>query len=342
MSTLLTTLLLLSSTSAKVLPRNALSAFSGTFTLGIPPQGSPFTTTVPACSASGGLAFPSFVVVGVPTGTFSAGTRVVRVPPQAAPTSTVYVDAASNETETIIIKPLPGECGEFEPPSPTSDPESEQPEPSSDVCPKDGCTGAVIKSAETLIETINKVTQLSQNLQAAAKRIGEVLTSPFPSGVPAPQQQQQQQGDVMAPQGAILDISVGLGRITSTLTIAAPRFVFLPPFPPSCSSDTIIIAFIEFVEVHQALLNILIGHSGLLERGPVRRGADEAYGALEERESAGFVGKPIAAALRALEGVVDTLALALVRLVPSNSECTKAKTEELAESIREAQTSYEG
>ena len=94
------------------------------------------------------------------------------------------------------------------------------------------------------------------------------------------------------------------------------------------------------MRVHQELLSILIGRSGLLERGPVRR--DGSGREVVGRAAQGFVGKPVAAALRKLEGVVDAFAVAVVNLVPSRGECSEGKREELKKSIGKARTSYEG
>jgi len=63
-----------------------------------------------------------------------------------------------------------------------------------------------------------------------------------------------------------------------------------PQYPPGPDSDSIFEAFREFVRVHQALLNILIGKAGILQHVP-------------------FVGAPVAAVLRQLESVVDVCIL---------------------------------
>ncbi|KAF1964367.1 hypothetical protein BU23DRAFT_362879, partial [Bimuria novae-zelandiae CBS 107.79] len=127
----------------------------------------------------------------------------------------------------------------------------------------------------------------------------------------------------------ILAVSIGLGRITLSVTTAFPTFLSFPPFEAGCNSDTVVLAWLEFVRVHQELLSILIGRASLLERGPARA-------------SQGFVGRPIAVALRKVEGVVDTLAVKVGDLVPTRGECSKAKSGELKKKILEAQGAYEG
>lgn len=60
----------------------------------------------------------------------------------------------------------------------------------------------------------------------------------------------------------------------------------MEPVPAGEPADAIFDAFREFVRVHQALLNILIGKSGLVTSLP-------------------FVGPPVAAVLRQIESIVD-------------------------------------
>jgi hypothetical protein len=59
-----------------------------------------------------------------------------------------------------------------------------------------------------------------------------------------------------------------------------------PAVTTAADATAIADAFREFVKVHQALLNILIGKSGLVTTVP-------------------FVGPPVAAVLRQIEAVVD-------------------------------------
>ncbi|KAF2439021.1 hypothetical protein P171DRAFT_129647 [Karstenula rhodostoma CBS 690.94] len=323
-----------------IFPSASLSppGFSGTISVGIPSQALYLTTTVSACTQADGEVIDSIVVVGVPTGTFSPGiTKTIVVPPQAEPTTVTFYDyLPSNATEVIIIEPLPGNCGPIITPTsaftPTGTETSPEPSNPAAVCPTKGCSGAVTRAADTVINAINEVTLLSFRLQSAARKIGAGF---FP------------RDDVSANAelfgGPITDVALGLTRIVETVQTALPTFITFPPFPPSCSSDTIVLAWLEFVRVHQELLAILIGRSGLLETGPIRRSpVSLADGMLVGRGEQGFVGRPIAVALRALEGVVDTLAVGIVTLVPGKSECSRAKSDELKARIRKAQTSYEG
>jgi hypothetical protein len=318
-------------------PNLSSQGFFGTVTIGIPSQANPTTTTVSACTQADGEVIDSIVVVGVPTGTFSPGiTRTIVVPPQADPTTVTYYDTyPSNDTEVVIIEPLPGDCGPFitptgAAPNPSGTDTSTAPSNTAAACPTKGCSGAVLRTADTIINAINQVTQLSFALQAAAKNIGK----PF-----APRNDATADAQLFG--SPIADVALGLSRITLTVQTALPSFITFPPFPPSCSADTIVLAWLEFARVHQELLAILIGRSGLLETGPFRRDAP-AEGVLGERGAQGFIGRPVAVALRGIEGVVDTLAVGIVDLVPGKSACSQARSAELKASIKRAQTSYEG
>ncbi|KAF2004339.1 hypothetical protein P154DRAFT_409483, partial [Amniculicola lignicola CBS 123094] len=179
-----------------------------------------------------------------------------------------------------------------------------------------------------VISLINKVTLISQNLQAAAKLIG------------GPGSVKRDTEAALAPADVLVK---GLRDITFTLSISFPRISVLSPLPPGCDSDTVVIALIQFVRVHQALLNILIGRAGLLETGPIRR--DNAMNIdLFERGNAmeaGPIGGLVAGALRGVEGVVDTLAFTLIKLIPTRSQCAKEQKDAIDRSLTEAIIAYE-
>lgn len=294
----------------------------------------------------------SLVVVGSPVGTFSPGiTKTIPVVPQAEPTTvTIYDEPPSNATEVIVIQPLPGVCGTFITPTTATSESTATSTAIARACPDKGCSEAVSRAAETIIDAINSVTQLSQQLQDAARRIGSSAgLSRLPSTMTTslstrptlfPVGDELDADTSFLPTTPITEVSIGLGRIVVTINIAFPTFSSFPVFPPGCDSETIVLAWLEFVRVHQELLSILIGRSGLLERGPIRR--DASSHEMVGRAAQGFVGKPVAAALRKLEGVVDTFAVAVVDLVPSRSDCSDAKRQELKKSIVKARTSYEG
>jgi hypothetical protein len=102
------------------------------------------------------------------------------------------------------------------------------------------------------------------------------------------------------------------------------------------------------VRVHQALLNTLIGKYGLLESSPIKR---ETIGEVvrlkrtpktdvKGAESA-RIGSLVAQALRGIEAAVDTFALALIRLIPSRSECAKEQKDAIDATIKESIETYE-
>jgi hypothetical protein len=318
--------LLVSTVTANVLPRSITS--TSTLVIPLPTQAEPFTTTVAGCAETVG----PFVIIGEPTSTveFYPGTITVYLPPQAEPTTTTIIDTVANETRVVIATTLPGECAEYpfpEPPSPTG---PESPTPTPEVCPAKGCSGQLVAGATLVINAINKVSLISQNLQAPAKLIGVKET------------QGDHEVQATFAQGPIQDVARGLNSVAVTLTAAAPRIIFLPPFPPGCDTDTVVISYIEFVRIHQALLNILIGQAGLLENGPVKR--DDAWaGAVQvyERDENAFVGRAIAVSLRAIERIVDTIAFKLISLVPTRGECAKQENAKLSASLKESITSYD-
>jgi hypothetical protein len=153
--------------------------------------------------------------------------------------------------------------------------------------------------------------------------------------------------DTASAQAPFDEVSIGLTGIAGTLSVTLPRFAFIPPFAQGCDTDAIVIALIQFVRVHQALLNIIIGRRGLLENSPVKREAIEV-GVMHmyKREpdngnQAAIIGPALAKGLRAVEGVVDQLAFAILRVVPTRSECAKQQKEEIDGSLKEAIFQYE-
>lgn len=75
--------------------------------------------------------------------------------------------------------------------------------------------------------------------------------------------------------------------------------------------------------VHQELLNILIGKAGIFNTVP-------------------FVGQPIAAVLRAVEAVVDTIALSLIDMMQSRTMEMRDSADSLGSTISTAIDSYSG
>ncbi|KAK7534203.1 uncharacterized protein J3D65DRAFT_632745 [Phyllosticta citribraziliensis] len=309
-----------------------------TLTVPVPTEGSAFTSTVPAC----GETVSAFVVVAVPNGDFVPGTQTIFLPPQAEPTTSTFINLSLNATQVVVATPLGGTCEPFALPSGTSTgPDTS----ATSACPLKGCAAGVNKAGQSVIEAINKVTLLSENLQPAAKQLFADSTSA--NG------RRSEPGflDTRAPLTPLTDLLRGLREVISTLTPAVPRITVLPPFPPGCDTDAIVVALTSFVRVHQALLNIIIGRSGLLESSPFAEAAyaaevtaflsaDGGSASLEARQF-NTVGSTIAAVLRGVEGIVDQLAFALIDLIPARSECAKGQKSAIDGTLDEAIDAYE-
>ncbi|EDU47400.1 hypothetical protein PTRG_04493 [Pyrenophora tritici-repentis Pt-1C-BFP] len=91
---------------------------------------------------------------------------------------------------------------------------------------------------------------------------------------------------ILIGQGPFPKLIFGFADIVTTATAAISQMQGMPKEPAGPATDA-------FVRVHQALLNILIGKAGLFQAVP-------------------FIGQPIAAVLRQIEGVVDTIAFMLI------------------------------
>ncbi|KAI1851272.1 hypothetical protein JX266_003347 [Neoarthrinium moseri] len=305
---------------------------AGTLTIPIPSQGTAFTSTVPGC----GTVEP-FVVVGIPNGTFFPGTQTFFIPPQASPTSSTFINTQLNATEVIILATLPGSCEPYLPPSTsTSGAPSSTGGPDPGICDLQGCSKIVNDVAQEIIDALNQVTVLSQQLQDAAKSIGLKRSSEIQSR-------------------ALTDLLDGLRRVPLLLTSVLPVIQFASPIPEGCDSDTIVVALIDFVRVHQALLEILIGRSSLLSSGSFGFGG---FNALPGQEAtvpqvrAVQPGKPaverfpnplgiaVAAVLRSIESVVDNIAFGLIGLIPTRDACLKQQKFSIDKTLDDAIGAY--
>ncbi|KAK0642588.1 hypothetical protein DIS24_g8921 [Lasiodiplodia hormozganensis] len=341
----------------------ALAPSFDTITIPIPSQGEDFTSTVTPCGTVNG-----FAVVGVPNGTLVAGTTTIFLPPQASASSATFIDKELSATQVIELVPLQGSCAPFELPAntgaftdidqltaistgfPTATAAAD--------CPLGTIASTVNTAAQGVIDTINKVTLLSQNLQAPAKQIGSTFGSAQ----------------------AVLKLVNGLSSVVTELTTGIPKITALSPFekrqddnngvsPVDDATDAIVIALISFVRVHQALLNIVIGRRGLLpsisfadadaaQLDTIAQDASananqllvamgyqqDASGAViaeHERRAGLGVAKAIAGALRSVEVVVDSLAFALIDLIPRRKECAKQQKLSIDGTLNEAIEAYD-
>ncbi|RMX76487.1 hypothetical protein D0869_10677 [Hortaea werneckii] len=155
-------------------------------------------------------------------------------------------------------------------------------------------------SADQMVDNIKKITQLSQDLQPKAQAIDVNSNLALPgTGVFQPVIDGFQQ-IIRVAQDDIDSMS------DSTQYTAANA-------QPVCD------AFSDFVVVHQELLRILIGKSGLLES---------------------FYLGPVAAVLRSLEDVVDTLAFGVIDSVPSCQAKATQQKRDLDDTLSKATCVY--
>ncbi|TDZ74535.1 hypothetical protein CTRI78_v000684 [Colletotrichum trifolii] len=157
-----------------------------------------------------------------------------------------------------------------------------------------------------IVDNIRMVTTKSQALQAPAQSI-TIINGPL----------------IVIGQGPFPQIVVGFTDIVSTVTTSLAQMQGTPPVPAGADADAIFDAFREFVRVHQALLNILIGKAGLFNTVP-------------------FVGQPVAAVLRQVEAVVDSIAFSLIDLVQSRATDLTSQANSLGGSLQNAIDSYDG
>ncbi|KAF3042102.1 hypothetical protein E8E12_002691 [Didymella heteroderae] len=157
-----------------------------------------------------------------------------------------------------------------------------------------------------VVSNINMITQKSQALQAPAQSI-TIINGPL----------------IIIGQGPFPQIITGFVDIVSTASTAIAQMQGMEPVPAGQPSDQIFDAFREFVRVHQALLNILIGKAGLFNTVP-------------------FIGQPVAAVLRQIENVVDTIAFSLIDAVQSRASDLQAQAQSLSGSLDVCIQKYEG
>ncbi|KAJ4347687.1 hypothetical protein N0V95_005185 [Ascochyta clinopodiicola] len=160
-----------------------------------------------------------------------------------------------------------------------------------------------------VVTSIQLITQKSQALQAPAQSI-TIINGPL----------------IVVGLGPFPQIIVGFADIVSTTITALAQMQGMAPVPEGAPSDAIFDAFREFskfVRVHQALLNILIGKAGLFSTVPI-------------------IGQPIASALRQIEGIVDTIAFALIDNVQSRATDIQAQANSLSGTITIAINAYDG
>ncbi|KAI1370009.1 hypothetical protein F5Y08DRAFT_325120 [Xylaria arbuscula] len=173
-------------------------------------------------------------------------------------------------------------------------------------------------SGQQIADGIKTITQKSQALQPTAQSI-TVLNA----------------GLIVIGQGPFPPLITGFNDIVSTGNTLISQLAGSGPIQKrgekehardlaarGPDADAVFTAFREFVAVHQALLNILIGKAGLLEQIPV-------------------VGQPVATVLRAVEGVVDTLAIDIINLLQDHAGDVTSDANSLDSTLQLAISKYD-
>ncbi|KAJ5055741.1 UVI-1 [Bipolaris maydis] len=157
-----------------------------------------------------------------------------------------------------------------------------------------------------MVDNIRMLTSKSQALQAPAQSI-TIINGPL----------------IVIGQGPFPQLIAGFTDIIATTTTAIAQMQDTQPVKAGAESDAIFDAFREFVRVHQVLLNILIGKAGLFETVPV-------------------IGEPVAAVLRQLENVVDTIAFGIIDVAESHAADLQDQTNSLIGTLDICINSYQG
>ncbi|PIL30683.1 hypothetical protein GSI_07387 [Ganoderma sinense ZZ0214-1] len=117
------------------------------------------------------------------------------------------------------------------------------------------------------------------------------------------------------------EIVSGLTNLTVSVTTFTKSITFTKPKPfENHIAEEVVEVLTEFVAIHQALLRTIIGKKSLASRF--------------------FLTAPIAHALRIIENVVDTFALALIALIPTQSNSARSQFEALTVTFTEAIKAY--
>jgi len=163
-----------------------------------------------------------------------------------------------------------------------------------------------VTSPKDVSNNINSLTMKSQSLIEPAQSL-TILNGPL----------------VVAGQGPLPKIILGFGDIITTATGAFAQMQGMPKVAPGADSDLIFDSFREFVRIHQILLNTLIGKAGLFTTVP-------------------FVGAPVAAVLRQIEKIVDTLAFTLIDTLQGRMTEVKAQGDMLDATVEQGIKAFGG
>jgi len=164
---------------------------------------------------------------------------------------------------------------------------------------------SAVMTAPEVIAAINVLTHASAAIEVSANQITLLSGALFLIG----------QGPFPAVINGVTQLITTANTDIQTMGASPTIFAVLS------DEEDILETFTTFVEVHQQLLNTLIGKAGILNDLPL-------------------VGPPVAGALRTLEAVVDTLAFALIDSVPDVSTPFTAQKNALDVTIEAAIAAY--
>ncbi|KAI0105774.1 UVI-1 [Nemania sp. FL0031] len=174
-------------------------------------------------------------------------------------------------------------------------------------------TGAVMAatamaalSPAQIASGLKTVTTQSQKLQAPAQSI-TIVNAPL----------------IVIGQGPLPTLIAGFTEIVTTATTIISQTDGTPKITNQADADLVFDAFRGFVRVHQELLNILIGKAGLLTQVP-------------------FIGPPVAAVLRQVEGVVDSIAFFLIDTVEGRTKDIESEANSLGSTLDLTISKYQG
>ncbi|CDO71866.1 hypothetical protein BN946_scf184940.g13 [Trametes cinnabarina] len=161
-----------------------------------------------------------------------------------------------------------------------------------------GAASVVAQGATAIANGINQVTQLSASSTHVKHSLSGLQCSEYPVGQVLINDFQNIVNTVVA--------------FTDTLSDAKPL--------GDADAQLVVAALTQFVKVHQALLNTVIGKHSLAAQF--------------------FVTAQIAAILRTLEGGIDTFAFDLIALIPTQSDSANTQFSALHVTISNAITVY--
>ncbi|KAI0542708.1 UVI-1 [Xylaria digitata] len=167
-------------------------------------------------------------------------------------------------------------------------------------------TAMAALSPQQIADGLKTVTVQSQKIQTPAQSI-TIVNAPL----------------IVIGQGPFPPIIAGFTEIVTTATVLISQLDGTQQVTSQADADLIFNAFRAFVRVHQELLNILIGKAGILTKVPV-------------------IGQPVAAVLRQVEGVVDTIAITLIDLVELRSKDLISEANNLGGTLDLAIQQYQG